>query len=422
MSLGRTGALRNRNFLLLWVGNGTSLMGIFGARICYPILALDISGSAVLAGWTTFAATVPNLLFLPHAGVFADYSDRRRTMLSFQLLGAAMSAVLTVWVVINGPSLSAVLVVVALIEGTAFAYFSLAEVAAIRDLVPKDQYLAAFSLYEAEKPVAILMGRVFGAGLLGVARWAPFAGNLASYAVSIGSVSAMRGDFSPVASESASRRESFWSRTREGISWVRRSRFLGTSTIATAVANVLFQITILLLIVRSHQEGRPAWVVGFVLSSAGVGGVIGAALAPRLTKAFAPGPVFVAGLWAWALALTPMALTSYPIVMAVCWFAVGAVGTVVAVVNTLNRIEAAPPEAVGRVVGLASLITDGAVPVGAALGGYVLATWGTQTTAWLLPIALVVLALSGGAALRSPDAASSAETKSASSVPVESLN
>lgn len=400
MSPGRTGALHNRNFLLLWAGNGVSLMGTFGARICYPILALDISGSPVLAGWTTFAATVPGLLFYAHAGVVADFRDRRRTMLHCQLLGAAASALLTAWIVTGAAFLPAVLVVVALVEGTAFAYFSLAEVAAVRDLVPKDQYPAAFSLYEAEQPAAILMGRVLGAALLGAARWAPFAGNLASYAASIGSVSAMRGDFGPVVSGSAARRESFWSRTREGISWVRRSRFLGASTIATAVANALFQITILLLIVQSHQEGRPAWVLGVVLSSAGVGGVIGAALAPRLTRAFAPGPVFVAGLWAWALVLTPMALTSYPVVMAVSWCGVGAVGTVVAVVNTLNRIEAAPPEALGRVVGLVSLVTDGAVPLGAALGGYALATWGTRTTAWLLPISLAVLALCGTAGRR----------------------
>ncbi|WP_307794128.1 MFS transporter, partial [Actinacidiphila bryophytorum] len=271
----RTGVLRNRNFLLLWSGNGASLMGTFGARLCYPILTLDISGSPVLAGWTTFAATVPGLLFYAHAGVVADFCDRRRTMLRCQLLGAAASAVLTGWILAGGPALAGVVVGVALVEGAAFAYFGLAEVAAVRDLVPEEQYPAAFSLYEAEQPAAILMGRVGGAALLGAARWAPFAGNLASYALSLGAVSAMRGDFSPVADRRAERREPWWTRMRDGLAWVRRSRYLGASTLATAAANALFQVTILLLIVQSHQDGRPAWSVGVTLAGAGVGGVAG---------------------------------------------------------------------------------------------------------------------------------------------------
>jgi hypothetical protein len=78
-------------------------------------------------------------------------------------------------------------------------------------------------------------------------------------------------------------------------------------------------VTILLLIVQAHQDGRPAWSVGVTLAGAGVGGVGGAVPAPRLARGRAPESVFVAGLWAWALALTPMAVTSDPVVMAVCW-------------------------------------------------------------------------------------------------------
>ena len=44
------GVLHQRNFLLLCAGNGISLMGNFGARLCYPIVALEITGSPVLAG------------------------------------------------------------------------------------------------------------------------------------------------------------------------------------------------------------------------------------------------------------------------------------------------------------------------------------------------------------------------------------
>ncbi|MDH6144368.1 hypothetical protein P3T35_006410 [Kitasatospora sp. GP30] len=69
--------------------------------------------------------------------------------------------------------------------------------------------------------------------------------------LSIGSISALKGNFAPLPAQSTlTRPKSFLGRTREGLSWVRKSRFIGVSTIATGVANVLFQITILLLIVH----------------------------------------------------------------------------------------------------------------------------------------------------------------------------
>src|SRR5580698_9697665 len=210
MSTEQSGLLRDRNFLLLCGGNGISLMGTFGARLCYPILALEITGSPVLAGWVSFAATVPNLLFYAHAGAVADYSDRRRTMLLCQVLGALVAAVLTVWVIVSGPFLPVLLVTAPLLEGIFLAYFALSEVAAIRDLLPEAQYAAAFSYYEAEQPAAILTGRALGAAALGLARWVPFAGNLVSYAVATGCISAIRGDFSPVVIRPSRRGESRW--------------------------------------------------------------------------------------------------------------------------------------------------------------------------------------------------------------------
>ncbi|MDH6132386.1 MFS family permease [Kitasatospora sp. MAA4] len=400
MGIARTSVLRDRNFLLLWGGNGISLMGTYGARIAYPILALEVSGSPVTAGWVSFASSGPSLLFYVHAGIVADYADRRRTMLCCQLVGAATSATLALWILVGAADLPEVLVAVALCEGVLFAYFSLAEVAAIRDLVPRAQYGLAFSLYEAEQPAAILVGRVLAAALLELARWIPFAGNFLSYLLSLGTITALRGDFGPVAARSATGAESFRSRAREGFSWIRQSRFVAVSTVATGATNALFQVTILLLMVESRQEGRPEWVVGIILASAGAGGVVGAALAPRITRSFAPRRVFVAGLWLWAATLLPMALTANPVVLTLSWCGVGAVGTVVSVVNTLGRIGAVPPDALGRLVGLVSLITSGAVPLGAALGGYVIACWGVRATAWALPAVVVVLAAGSGLVLR----------------------
>ncbi|MEU0936037.1 MFS transporter [Embleya sp. NPDC005971] len=400
MSGGPAGVVRNRDFLLLWSGNGLSLIGSFGARVAYPILALEISGSPVLAGWVSFAVSIPTLLCYVHAGVVADYANRKRTMFRCQLLGATVSAALTLWIVFDGVALPAVLVTAALLEGVIFSYFSLAEVAAIRDVVPEAQHASAFSLYEMEQPAAILLGRLSGAASVGWIRWFPFAANFLSYVVSAGFLAGIRSEKISRVSPRPATEDSFRSSVRAGFSWVLGSRFITVSTVLTGVANVVFQVTILLLIVQAQQERWPGWVIGVVLAAAGVGGTLGAVAAPWITRRFSPYSVYPVALWAWVVALLPMALTTNPFILAVAWCAVGAVGTVIAVLNTLSRIDLVPPEVLGRVIGIISLITSGAIPLGAALGGYLLAGWSTGTVAWTLPVTVALLALVGGMLLR----------------------
>jgi MFS family permease len=66
------GALRDRNFGLLFIGQATSSFGDRLVPIALAFAVLDLTGSATDLGLVLAAQTVPMLLLVAFAGVWAD--------------------------------------------------------------------------------------------------------------------------------------------------------------------------------------------------------------------------------------------------------------------------------------------------------------------------------------------------------------
>ncbi|GAB2566436.1 MFS transporter [Paractinoplanes abujensis] len=388
--------LHNRRFLALWSGNALSLVGTAGVRIAYPLLALALFDSPALAGWTAFAATIPTLILQVPAGLIADTVNRRLLMLVAQAVGLAATAAVLLASALDLRGLAVILMAAAVIEGSAFVVFGIAEVGAVRDVVDERERTVAFSFLEAEQPIANLAGRAVGGALFDLSRWAPFLFNAFSYVFCLWTLAAMPKklfDPRPASTPASDDVARFWRRMGEGLVWMWRIPYLRLTTIVTGFTNVLFQCVILMILVVGTREDRPAWTVGAILAAAGVGGILGSFAAPRLERRFSPRALFLGCVWAWTVMLAMIAVSTHPFVLVIAWAGVGAVGTVVAVTLTVTRARAVPDSALGRIVSAASVITDGAVPIGAVLGGYLLASAGPETTAWILLIAMLAAAL-----------------------------
>ncbi|MEV6429075.1 MFS transporter [Nocardia sp. NPDC051463] len=386
----------NKAFVLLWSGNVVSLTGFYGIRIAYPLLALSVTGSVTLMGWAGFVITVPSLIFQIPAGIAADYWDRRRTLLICQLSGLTAAGVAALVVVLRVPNPGPFLIVAAFVEGTAYVFFTLSELGAVRDIVDSEQRPAAFSLFEAEQPIGIVLGRALGATTFGMARWLPFVADAVSYLFCLATLSAIRGNFAARKPEGdrprGGRRRAAW----EGVRIVWAEPFLRASTVISGLSNMVIQVVILLLIFELSTTGGPAWTVGVVLGAAGVGGVLGSFAASGLTTRFSAHAVYRGSLWVWTALLVPIAVSSNPAIMAVSWCGVGAVGTVVNVARTLFRVRVIPEDTLGRAVGAGNLVTDGAVALGALLAGYLLTALGAAATGWAVVGAMLILAIGGG--------------------------
>jgi len=79
-------ALRHRNYRLFFFGQGLSLIGTWMQHLALGWLVFRLTGDAFKLGLVGFAGQIPNLVFAPMAGVFADRWDRRRILMGTQAL------------------------------------------------------------------------------------------------------------------------------------------------------------------------------------------------------------------------------------------------------------------------------------------------------------------------------------------------
>lgn len=383
--------LRNRAFLTLWAGNGLSEIGTAAVRIAYPVLALSISGSPAAAGWMALAVGLPALLSQVPAGLVADFVNRRHTMVACRALSLVATVAAAFFV--DARAALAVLFVAAFLDSLATSFFNLAEYAAVRDVTTGAQRPTAYAWYQAETPIAVMLGRTLGGGLLTVGRAVPFLVNAASNVISLVTLLTLPGRL--FAARPRRERTSWVAGVVEGFRWMWAVPFIRVSTVVTGLTNALFQGVILLVIVVMTEQRQSGWGLGAVLAASGVGGLLGAVATPRLLRRFGPEAVYAMSLWGWAVALVVVAAVPHPYALAPAWAAVGGIGAVSSVAMTVIRLRAVPEETLGRTLGAVALVTDGLGPLGGVVIGYLLAAAGTRVTGWVLAGAMVATCLLG---------------------------
>lgn len=77
---------RNRNFTLMWIGQLITEMGTSLASLASAIYVYKITGSALNVGLMMMATAAPSLLVGLIAGVFVDRNDRKRIMITADIL------------------------------------------------------------------------------------------------------------------------------------------------------------------------------------------------------------------------------------------------------------------------------------------------------------------------------------------------
>ncbi|GCE29957.1 MFS transporter [Dictyobacter alpinus] len=156
--------LRQRNFVLLFLGGLISQMGDWLLKIGLPVYIYTLTSSALATSITLIISFLPTIVLGSLAGVFVDRWDRRRTMLVANMLqGLGLLPLLLVsrqedfWL----------LYLVLFFESCASQFVLPAESALIPSLVPEENLLAANALKSSSSYVARLLGAALGGILLG---------------------------------------------------------------------------------------------------------------------------------------------------------------------------------------------------------------------------------------------------------------
>lgn len=360
---------RNRDFMLLWSGQLISMIGSQVSQLAFPLLVA--------------------LLCLP-AGALVDRWDRKRVMLlcdSGRALALA-SIPLALW--LNHLSFLQ-LCLVAQTEGTLMTFFSLAELACLPHVVPKEQLPAATAQNQAIDSSSWMLGPFLGGFLYGLGRSVPFLLDAISYVCSVLGILFIRARFQKERSGEPRR---IWHEIGEGLLWLWREpllRFLAILAFGLIMPSIGFSLILIILAQRLHASPL---MIGILFASSGVGSILGALLTNPLQKRFTFGQMTIGSAWVWAISWLALAIAPNLLILGIANAISFIIVPIYLSVQYSYRLLAVPDHLQGRVQSVYRLLSFGSQPLGMALTGFLIQwigpTW--SVIALFAPQGLIALA------------------------------
>jgi predicted MFS family arabinose efflux permease len=268
--------LRRRDFRLLFIGQGVSVLGDRMVAVALAFAVLEVGGSVSAVGLVLASATLPLVASVLIGGVVADRTSRRTVMIAADLVRVASQGA-TAALLIAGAAEVWTLALFAGLTGAATGFFSPASTGLLPEVVPSEELQPANAL----RSTVVSAGEIVGPLLAGVLVAAAGAGwaigvDAATFAVSAACLARLR-----VAGRPERKPASFVTDLREGWDAFRSRRWVWTFVAYFAGVNMLWAAWSSLGPVVADRElgGAAAW--GTVLGAMGVGALAGSLLATR---------------------------------------------------------------------------------------------------------------------------------------------
>ncbi|WP_225825824.1 MFS transporter [Streptomyces naphthomycinicus] len=380
---------RNRDFTLLWTGQCLSDLGGAMVELALPLLVLQQTGSPARAGLVGTAGLVTTLVCRLPAGVLADRYDRRRLMITCDVLRLAVYALLG-WAVVAGAAGLPVILAAVVAGAAATAVFSTAEHASVRNLVRPAQLTSAVARNEARTYGVSLAGPPLGGLLFGLGRALPFLGNALSFLLSLVAVCCIRRPLQEARPEAA---PAAGASATEGLRFLLGHPFLRALLVIAAPLNMAFTGMIFAMTLALRHAGVPPFLVGLAGTIFAVGGLLGAFAAPLLQRRLRL-PVLITLLcWTTAALMAVSALLSSTVLAAVPLAAAVFLGPTANAALFGHQAAVTPDRLQGRVVSGVLLAAGSAAALAPALAGALLARWSPGPALLVFPLLVTVAAV-----------------------------
>lgn len=340
------------------------------------VTVLALGGGAGETGLIQTAQTLPLLLFAIPAGMLADRMSRRSLMAYAEALRVvSLIAILALAELrlLAWPLLA----LLGFIGACGTVAYSVAAPSLVPALVPPEALASANSRIELARALSFAAGPALGGALVGWYGAAPAFGFAA--ALSACAVFLLTGLNEPPRPPRPPRHP--LDDIREGARFVFRHPLLRPVFVTQFLFNTAFFILLAVFVpyaIRSLDLSATA--VGVILSTYGVGMVVGALLAGRIIRSFRFGICVAIGPIAGLMAAFVMVLTILipsPLLAGLSFFLLG-VGPIVWVISTTTlRQTVTPQHLLGRVSAI-NIMAQGARPIGAATGAFIGGSYGTE--------------------------------------------
>ena len=372
--------LRNRNFRLLWIGEGISLLGDQFYLIALPWLVLSLTGDALVVGTVLAAVGIPRALFMLVGGALTDRFTPRKLMINSNLARMLLTGLLAALVASSLIQLW-MLYALAMFFGLADAFFFPAQTSIVPKLVDRDQLQAGNAVIQGTAQLSLFVGPVV-AGL--IISWLDSGANQSTsgiaLAIAIDSLSFLASitALSLIKIENAGERAgkgkgAVFASIREGLFYVWNDATLRMVFPITLGLNILingpFAVGIPVLAQTRFAEGVAAF--GLILSLFGGGALTGTILAGVLPKP--------SKKWLGTVSLSVISMMGVGLAMigvAPTMHIAAAAGLLMGIANGYANImlitwlqQKVAPEMTGRVMSLVMFAAVGLNPVSNALAG-----------------------------------------------------
>jgi MFS family permease len=270
------GALQERQFRLLWLGQTSSAVGDSLVPVALAFAVLGLSGSARDLGLVLGVNTLARAALTLAGGVWADRLPRRAVMLAADVVRAATELFVAA-IILTGSAELWMFLVSAAVLGAAAAFFSPASTGLVPQVVSPERLQQANALISISRgSISIFGPAVSGLLVAGVGAGWVFAIDSITFVGSAAFLLAMR-----VPTRARPQRQSFVRDLAEGWREVRSRTWLSAGLVCFSISNLSVAAYFVLgpLVVEEELSGARDW--GIALTGGAVGGIVGSALALR---------------------------------------------------------------------------------------------------------------------------------------------
>lgn len=370
-------------FQKLWAGQTLSLLGTALTNFALPTLAvLILHATAPQVGAIAALQTLPFPVLGMLVGVIADRYSRRRIMIAADWVRFVVLASVPIAAFLGILKLPQ-LYVVALISGTASAFFGITYQSYLPVLVPAERLAGANAKLEFSNSASQMAGSALAGGFV---QWIGAAGAIAidaaSYLVSVASLGLIRTrepkhDGPPLSFRQGLREVS------EGLSFVLHAsdlRWIAAATATTNLGGSMINAVILIYAYRILHLKPGLLGLAFGLAELGF---VGALFSSRLRRRFGLRPSLIGALVGHAMGAAALLLgqIGWPYLVVFVGSAIITIATPIYNINQVSYRQALTNVSMqGRVNATIRTFVWGTLPVGALVGGYLGGVAGIPTT------------------------------------------
>jgi predicted MFS family arabinose efflux permease len=227
--------------------------------------------------------------------------------------------------------------------------------------------------------------------LYGVAWNLPFLTDMVRYLVSYLTITAIRVPLQQPRQQPQEHRAPLWRRLFDGLRWIFLEPFLRASTLY--VTSLVFVSAPLALtgIVRANAHHANVTEIGVIFGLSGVGGVVGALIAPLIQQRWPSGAVLLAIGALCGVATLLLTTTTHPILLGAILATVGFVTPPMNTIIVSYQMQVTPDRLQGQAYAAMILIAGSSLPLGSLTGGFLLTALGSTGTLLVLTVLTITV-------------------------------